>query len=360
MVKAMPIEANGHISAMREIMSGRKPVSLHANERGMTIIEFLVASTIGLFVLSVVGYAYISNKESWNFNVQESRLQDRGRHITSLLNADLRLAGFRGCIRGDILTIPPAGFGVAGLKERLEEGVRTVQSGSHTTKLNIFAPVEGGSFGLTAALPLGAAPTLAIPADIVSLSPAMIPEEQVDPSTGASVSSRSFVLIDDCANTAEFASATVGGDPVTITVGGATGVAHDDKTIMTWYHWGGADGGDGINYSFDPGARKLWRNGQLLADNVESFRACLGVDNVGGGGGGGDGMVDSISFGTTNFTQAISAHIDLVLASSSPVLDRPAASSFNLCDSGTWTTSDDDRHLRRLFSTSVTLRNKLR
>ncbi|MDR2260122.1 MAG: PilW family protein [Azoarcus sp.] len=348
----MPIETNGRISAMREIMSGRKAVSLHANERGMTIIEFLVASTIGLFVLSVVGYAYISNKESWNFNVQESRLQDRGRHITSLLNADLRLAGFRGCIRGDILTIPPAGFGVADLKERLEEGVRTEQIGSHTTKLHVFAPVEGGSF-LSAALPLGAADPA--PA-IVPLSPAMVAERHVDPSTGGGASSMSFVLIDDCANTAEFAQATVTGDPIGIAISGATGVAHDDNTIMTWYHWGGADGSDGINYSFDPDTRKLWRNGQLLADNVESFRACLGVDSIGG-----DGVVDSLSFGTTNFAQTISAHVDLVLASSLPVLDQPTTSSFNLCGSHAWTTSDDgDRYLRRLFSTSVTLRNKIR
>ncbi|MDR0736411.1 MAG: PilW family protein [Zoogloeaceae bacterium] len=336
---------------MRKIISGKKPVSPRANEGGTTIIEFLVASAIGLFVSSVVGYAYIANKESWNFNVQESRLQDRGRYITNLLNADLRLAGFRGCVRkNEILTIPPTGFAVTDLQDRLRDGVRAAESGEHTTALNVFAPVEGGNFRLAAALPQGSEnPALAA----TPSSPAMITERHVDPSSNAVVNAVSFVLIDDCTNAAEFARATVDPGTGNITVHGATGVEHDHYTIVTWYNWGGANGENGIGYSFDPDARKLWRNGQLLADNVESFRVCLGIDSDG------NNVVDRLDFGTSNFTQTLSVHIDLVLASSLPVLDQPGMASFNLCDSYRWT-SAADRRLRRLSSTSVTLRNKLR
>ncbi|MDR0735713.1 MAG: PilW family protein [Zoogloeaceae bacterium] len=358
----MRVETDERSPAMRKIMSGKKPALLHANERGMTIIELMVATTIGLFVLSVVGYAYISNKDSWKFNDQEARLQDRGRYIMSLLNADLRLAGFNGCIRGtdpDDFSMAPAaglasGFGKTELAERLRDGVRVASDAATgtTTTLNIFAPIEGGNFMQHADSAVEATSIAS-----TRLTPEMLAMGHVSPA--GAPSSVQFVLIDDCQNMPEFVSVAAL-DPATgsIHMAGAT-APHKKDSVITWYDWGGAAGLDGIVYTFAD--NKLRRNGHLLADNVESFRVCLGQD---GNGADTIDIVNTVGFGTaaSNFALTRSVHVDLVLASALPVLDQPTTAAFNFCDSSTpgWTAASADRRLRRLFSTSVTLRNKAR
>jgi type IV pilus assembly protein PilW len=364
MVKAMRVETDRRVPAMRKIMSGKKPAFFHADERGMTIIELMVATTIGLFVLSVVGYAYISNKDSWKFNDQEARLQDRGRYIMSLLNADLRLAGFNGCIRGtdedDFLMAPAtgfaSGFGKTQLAERLRDGVRVASDAATgtTTTLNVFAPIEGGNFMQDADSAVGATSVAS-----TRLTPEMLAMGHVVSSAGAP-SSVQFVLIDDCQNMPEFVRVAAL-DPATgsIPMAGTTAL-HKEDSVITWYDWGGATGGDGIVYTF--GDNELRRNGHLLADNVESFRVCLGQD--GNGADSNDIIANTVGFGTaaSDFAMTRSVHVDLVLASALPVLDQPTNAAFNFCDSSTpgWTAASADRHLRRLFSTSVTLRNKAR
>ena len=65
--------------------------------KGFSIIEFLIAMTLGTLLVATVSSVYISNKST--FRVQEglARLQENARFTTYFLNHELRMVGFQGC-----------------------------------------------------------------------------------------------------------------------------------------------------------------------------------------------------------------------------------------------------------------------
>ncbi|MDR1855271.1 MAG: prepilin-type N-terminal cleavage/methylation domain-containing protein, partial [Azoarcus sp.] len=148
-------------------MSLHGPHSSNAAQRGLTIVELMVSMTVGLLVLSLVTYTYMLNKQSWKFNEQDARIQDRGRYVMSMMNADLRLAGYRGCQRS---TTPSLGA-VGNLANLLDKGVDVAQNGDATKKLTIYGPVAGGNFSLTSALAVNDEPTAIA---VSALTPDMI------------------------------------------------------------------------------------------------------------------------------------------------------------------------------------------
>jgi len=132
--------------------------------------------------------------------------------------------------------------------------------------------------------------------------------------------------------------------------------------MVTWYDWGvdmdaaGAVSGiGGTSYAYDGTDEKLTRNGETMSSNVAFFRVCFGLRT------GSNDEVTSIVFNPSaaDMERVIAVQADLILASDGPVLDQNATSQFSVCGSDTpvgWT----DRKLRRLFSTTVALRNKVR
>jgi len=332
-------------------------------QHGLSIVELMVSMTIGLIVLSLASYAYVANKRSWTFNDQDARLQDRGRYAISVINDDLRLAGYMGCKSIASSTPIPSMPPVIYLNDLLVSGVGVTNSGDATATLSLFGPVPGGNFALKANLAKDAKNFTAT---------ALVPDFAALGFAGSNPAHASFVLIDDCAS-AQFVPATVtaptsGQDWTFATTTGASAAFAKD-TVVTWYDWGGAAGAQGVVYTYVN--NKLSRNGQLLVDNVEHFRVCLGIDTNN------DDKVDEIKFADWSATgshgndRPLVAFVEMVLASPAAsegplVLDAAAASTFSVCGSPaadgspSTKTFNSDRRLRRQFSTTVTLRNRVR
>ncbi len=73
-------------------------VMTHPNrQRGVTLIELMVALVMGLVLLAGVAAIFVANKES--FRVQEglARSQEGGRFAILMIERELRSAGYRGC-----------------------------------------------------------------------------------------------------------------------------------------------------------------------------------------------------------------------------------------------------------------------
>ncbi len=72
--------------------------------RGMTLIDLMIGSLIGLFVVAVVGAVFLGSKTTFVAQEATSRLQENGRFAMDTLATDLRMSGFRGCVGSSALT----------------------------------------------------------------------------------------------------------------------------------------------------------------------------------------------------------------------------------------------------------------
>ena len=72
-------------------------------QRGVTLIELMIAMTLGLAIVAAVGYVYISGTVGYKTQDAQSRMQEDARFITETVSRDVRMAGFFGCTRSDVL-----------------------------------------------------------------------------------------------------------------------------------------------------------------------------------------------------------------------------------------------------------------
>lgn len=66
--------------------------------RGFSLVELMVALTIGLIIMSAVSMLFVSSKKTYTTQDSLSRLQENARFAMQFIVKDLRLAGYYGCI----------------------------------------------------------------------------------------------------------------------------------------------------------------------------------------------------------------------------------------------------------------------
>jgi type IV pilus assembly protein PilW len=64
---------------------------------GVSLVEIMVALVAGLILIGGVGQVYLSNKQTYRVQEAQSRLQENGRYTLELLERDVRRAGYQGC-----------------------------------------------------------------------------------------------------------------------------------------------------------------------------------------------------------------------------------------------------------------------
>jgi len=73
-------------------------------QRGFTLIEIMVASTISLILLGGVMQIFLSSKKTYTVAEEVARLQENGRFALDVLARDIRMVGYQGC--ADPETVP--------------------------------------------------------------------------------------------------------------------------------------------------------------------------------------------------------------------------------------------------------------
>lgn len=69
-------------------------LSIKSIQRGFTLVELMVAMTVGLFISAGVISLFIGTKQSYRTNEGIARLQENGRFAIDYLSRDVRQAGF--------------------------------------------------------------------------------------------------------------------------------------------------------------------------------------------------------------------------------------------------------------------------
>jgi type IV pilus assembly protein PilW len=84
-------------------------------QKGMSIVEMMVAITLGLFVSAALIALFVNAKESYRVNERMSRLQENARFAVSFLSRDIRMADYRTCVTKDLLSDAISGQDNTGL-----------------------------------------------------------------------------------------------------------------------------------------------------------------------------------------------------------------------------------------------------
>ncbi|MEW6272528.1 MAG: hypothetical protein AB1689_24890 [Thermodesulfobacteriota bacterium] len=208
-----------------------KTVFTLRDERGMTIMELLVASFIGLFVVGTVFAAVRVQGRSAAFQTGLADAQLTSRGAGELLLQDLRMAGFGmlGVSPDDAATFPPLSFGTTG-------GVTTLQ-------------LRGAFNNVTTTV------ATAVNAGATSIS--------VTPPAEGAFQAQNLVLIDSGLSSEIRTITSVGSSGGNVTLGLSAALAHGypigpfvTQIEVVTYVWSG---------------NVLTRNNQVVAENVPVF-----------------------------------------------------------------------------------------
>jgi type IV pilus assembly protein PilW len=66
-------------------------------QRGFSLVELMVAMTIGFVVLAGIGYMYLESRQAFRSMDNLSRMQESARYALEIVSRDIRMAGYRGC-----------------------------------------------------------------------------------------------------------------------------------------------------------------------------------------------------------------------------------------------------------------------
>ena len=333
--------------------------------RGFSLVELMVASTVGVIILGVIGSVYDNSKQVARVNDTISRLQENGRFAIQLLDRDLRMAGYRGC-GGP--TIPPVDvldstsfpyqYDV-GLTGNHASGAGWLPTLDATVAALSPAPLAGGDVVTIRHID---GPGIPLSARMASAAGTL----QV--SAGSPLATGDILLVADCAAAAIFRATSFAAGTGVIGHAAATGSAPANTTT----NLGQIFGTDASvyrlvtrTYFLAPSARKpntksLWINsvpsydGQPqpleMVEGVERFLLLYGEDLDADRAANRYVTADAVG----NWTNVVSAKALLLLATTN---DNMAMSPQPYQFNGVATTPTD-RRLRQSLTSVITLRNR--
>lgn len=334
-------------------------------QRGMTLVELMVGVTLGLFLVAVMGAVYLGSKGTFLAQETTSRLQENGRFAMDTIAGDLRIAGFRGCL-GQALGTPFTN--TLNTPTALLYNFQQPTWGSHYTGGGWSPALVAPVIGLA---PAGAGDVLVIRRP--SGGGWALTAEMADGSAALTVSATAnitqgdLLMVADCGGAAVFqaTNATPGALGTIEHVSGAgvtPGVASSNlgraflQDAPVWRMQ------TVVYYLADsarrPGQMALWSHTEPVYDGgaqtvelvtgVERMAVTFGIDTDG------DSAADRFRSAdlVADWTQVVSAHVELLLAGNDAVTSAPQPYVFNGV-----TTTPTDRKLRTVMSLTASLRN---
>jgi type IV pilus assembly protein PilW len=325
--------------------------------RGFSLVELMVAMTIGLILLGGAISVLYSSKLTYNENERVARLQESGRAAVEVMLRDLRAGGYKGC--NEFVTSDNMVNALASPTSLMQNFSAPVQ-GYESTGASTWSPAvdasitapRGGSDILVVRTTPSNAPTFVTNAAMASQTA----DITVDNPSSRTIVNNSYAIISDCQNAAVFKmkSLTAG----TIATGGADlGVAYRQYSrvvpvdTVVYYITDSATVRNGVK---NPA---LWRvnvadGAQELVEGVEQMQVLYGVATAAN-----PLVVASYekASAVTDWTRVISVSIALLIRSVEPTSPSKEARTFNLL--GTSVTTTNDRYQRTVYTTTVALRN---
>ncbi|WP_020562461.1 PilW family protein [Methylosarcina fibrata] len=327
-------------------------------QAGMTLIELLIALLIGAFLLGGVLQIFLGTKQSYRMAEGLSRMQENARFAMDLIGQDIRMAGFRGCNSQTAITNnlnSPTEFNnnfntsLQGFEATSDPGDSpAVWSPSMVTE--ITGPLVGGS-------------------DVITIRRATDDSYLVTAHASGSDDLTLASTTGLSTNDLVVASTCEGSDAFQITAITGTALAHNaspgtpgnaTQPLSRSYADGQVYPIATVSYyvRLRDGQPSLYRrinseNADELVEGIEQMQILYGEDT------------DATPDGTPNYyttadqvtdmAKVVSIRLSLLVRTIDDNLaSEPQAYFYN----NAWTTPDD-RRLRRVFTTTIAVRNRL-
>jgi type IV pilus assembly protein PilW len=340
---------------------------MHAqSQKGLSLVELMVAMTIALVLLAGVLSIFMSSKSTYLTNEKTARLQENGRLALDLMVHDIRSAGYSGCARASTFsTTLNNSADVLWNYELPVQGFESLGGGNYAPALGVAlvpAPV-GDSDVIVVRKPVRDRPAMNVQADLASATD----NPQVLAASGP-VAAGQIMLITDCqASTVFQASGWGAGAPNASVLHAAGGANPGNATadlgfqyqagsrllpLETVIYWVGDDGTGPALY------RRIGNSpeGEMLVEGVQALQFAYGedvdVDRVANDYFSADDIGDWNDIISVNLALLVrSEEVGLDLDTSTYQLLEPALGGMTL---GPF----DDRRQRMLFTTTAAVRNR--
>jgi type IV pilus assembly protein PilW len=340
-------------------------------QMGLSLIEIMIASLIGVFLLGGVLQIFISTKQTYRMQEGLSRLQENGRYAIELLSNNIRMAGFLGCNSGAPLTnvLNSSTDFLYDLGKSLEGFESTGASAWTPAKNATITEPLGGSDIITIrrandqsffVLENTAGNTdlkLDATATETNLQAAGYLNNESTPANHCAIA-----VVSDCTSAAVFQVSAITGYILSHTTGGACSPGNLSGDLGRPYMGGQVYPINTISYYVrnNPGNQpSLYRrvglnDAEELVEGIENMQILYGVDtDTPFNGPNYYSTANNIT--NTDWSKVVSVRISLLAVSiDNNLAAQPHPYSYN----GT-TTTPTDRKIRRVFNTTIALRNRL-
>lgn len=360
-------------------------MNLLKNQRGLTIVELLIAAAVGLILLGGIYQIYISSVTTYRTDDELARLQENGRFAFDFMLPTVRNAGYRGCVEANFVNLlnastqsafnyrfgtPVEGFEATSATQWTDDGGTTYSASSLNTNFAITDAV-GGSDILVLRGP---------DPNWVSISSTEIATSATlkVPVNSPGIATNDILMTINCPDAALFAvnswaasNGIIDLSPGASTPGNASkfddvGVSFPAgteiiKNATTVFYVRDKDAGAAV----EPALYRKVLDGvsaaEELVEGVENMQILYGVDTDN------DHSVNSYvtASAVTNWDQVIAVRIGLLVRSVDEIGKLPPdtrtyainGATVDPLGNGTPAAPVDDRRLRQVFVTTVRLRN---
>ena len=321
---------------------------------GVTLVELMIALAIGLLVTVAMLKVYVDASRMYRFNEGLARVQENGRFALEFIRRDARVAGFWGCYSDATLSNGVSATSDAYINVGAGHITGTSDDGLNSSDSITFRSATGSGALVTS----GMSGT----GDSVTVE-----------SVGA-LSTNTAVLISDCEDGDLFQVTGIAGTALAHAAGAnanvspnlnkayAAGARVYEAREATFCIAPGAD-------PAQPALRRLVNptpgqtcasNGDELLEGIENMQILYGEDtDADADGANGDGTANRyVAFGASglDIDRIVSVRISLLARSlNNNLTTAPSPYTFNGI---AVTPASTDKYLRKVFTTTITLRNK--
>ena len=326
-----------------------RPHHTHPHSQlGITLIELMIALVIGLLATGAMLKVYVDSSRRYRFNEGLARIQENGRFGLEFIRRDARMAGFWGCYHG------------ADLPNRISPG----STGYISYELNDITGTNNDGLNSSDSITFsGAGNSVATVSSNMTSADSAIPIS----STG-NFELGEALLISDCETADIFQLTSIGGSSPSLTLEHAAELSKAYAAGSTLYRVQQTTFciAEGANPT-QPSLRQLVNptsgqtcqdHGDELVEGIENMQVLFGEDTEASDDGtNSDGTANRyLSFGADDLDmdRVVSVRIFLLARSLNDNLTTEPSPYFFVEQEP----APDDKRLRKVFTTTITLRNK--
>ena len=343
-----------------------QPSTGFKRQRGIGLVEIMIAMTLGIIVTGAVVQIYVSTKRQNDMQGGLSGRQEVSRYATQLIQRDMQMAGFRGCLR-DIGTVNNALNNPDDFLNDFAthvEGFEDVLSGALPGDIT-----AGGNTVVTGTDVLVIRtvddPNLQLTTNMVNISSDPVTVPGLDPAAPDTPAAGDIMLLTDCGGAVVFQVTGFDEGTGTIAHDASVGAPGNSTTNLSRRYTAGAQLFTVRTTSYfirnnDDGIPGLWRrigdgDPQELAEGVEDMQILYGEDTIGA-----DQVPDVYRAADTvaNWNNVVSLQVALLVSSVRERVADTDPRTFVLLNEAAVGPFTDGR-LRQVVSFTVAMRNRL-